>query len=84
MTDPRSHLVPVSEHGIPVGEHHHRSTIPDAIVTLIRDMREEHHVTIPEIARKLALREHTVHAIVYYRRRAVTPTEWRRVPNNPA
>lgn len=84
MSD-RAHtrLVPVSEHGIPVGEHHHRSTIPDAVVTLIRDMREEHHVTVADIARKLALRETTVRSIVYYRRRAVTPTDYRRVPIEP-
>lgn len=72
--------MPVSEHGNRIGEHHHRATIPDEIVTLIRDMREHHGVEVAEIARKLALNYCTVRSIVYYKRRACTPADWRRVP----
>lgn len=72
--------VPVSDRGIPLGEHHHRAKLPDAVVVQIRDLREHENMTIAEIARRLSLPVGTVHAIAYYRRRATLPADWRRVP----
>lgn len=74
-----SRVVPVNERGYRIGAGHHNSTIPDEVVTLIRDLREEHKLTLPEIARRTAVKLETVRLIVYYRRRAQVPRDFRRV-----
>ena len=76
-------LVPYNANGIPLGEAHPCAKIPDAIVVRIRDLREYEHATIPEIARRLELNRHTVHAIVYYRRRRQAVADWREMPDRP-
>lgn len=76
-------LVPYNENGIPLGEHHPRATIPDAVVVRIRDLYEYEHVTTAEIARRLGVNTHTVRGIVYYRRRRQAVAEWRKQPPTP-
>lgn len=71
--------VPVNERGYRIGEAHHNSTIPDDVVKLIRDLRELHHVELPEIARKTGVKLETVRLLVYYRRRAQLPASYREV-----
>jgi len=33
--------IPVSEHGIPLGDHHHRTKIPDAAVKAMFEMKDD-------------------------------------------
>lgn len=75
-------LVPVSESGRCIGEHHHRAIVPDAVVVRIRDMFEMDGYTRPEIARQLGVSLSSVIAYVTYRRRATQPADWRRVPKS--
>lgn len=72
-------VIPINERGYRIGEGHVNCTIPDEVVTLIRDLREVHHLTIPEIARKTSVRVETVRLLVYYRRRAQVPRGFRKV-----
>lgn len=72
-------VVPVNERGYCIGECHHNSTISDAVVTLIRDLREEHKLTIPEIARRTGVEFEAVRKIVYYRTRGQVPRGFKRV-----
>lgn len=69
--------VAVNELGYRIGEGHHNATISDATVKLVRDLRELHHLTLPEIARKTGVAEGTVKLLVYYRRRAQLPASYR-------
>lgn len=71
--------VPVNDRGYRIGEGHHNCTIPDAVVNLIRDMREEHELQLKEIARKTGVAFEAVRKIVYYRTRGQVPRDFRRV-----
>lgn len=69
--------VPYSEHGIPLGDAHHRCTIPDAAVKAMLDMAAE-GMGWRRIARAFPqFSAWTIKDIVSQRRRNVFPTEWR-------
>lgn len=74
--------VPVNEHGQPLGESRRDCTVPDAVVVQIRDMREYEKLTLPEIARRTGVKQKTVEAIVYYRRRSTVPRGWKDVEDD--
>lgn len=64
-----------------IGEGHHRSTIPDAVVVEIRDLYEYRALSIREIMAKLAergiqVRYRTVRKIVNYERRAQVAVDY--------
>jgi transcription initiation factor IIE alpha subunit len=69
----------VNDRGFRIGEKHHNSTIPDAVVVQMRDLYEHEDVTPTEIARRLGCKLDTVKAVVYYKRRAQVPADWREV-----
>lgn len=69
-------LVGRNERGYRVGESHHRSKIPDATVTLMRDLHELQGLTFRDIAERLRLPFRTVQKICCYERRAQIPREW--------
>lgn len=69
--------VPVNEKGIRIGEHHHRSSIPDATVELIRDMHELKGKSYEFISRKVQIPVCTIAKICRYERRAQTVHEWK-------
>ena len=74
--------VAVNEKGIRIGEHHHRSTIPDATVEEIRDMHEIKGKSYEQISRKLKLPYPTVAKICRYERRSQWPDKWKWVEVN--
>lgn len=63
----------------PVGERHHRATIPDAVVRELRDLYEYRKVRCRELVelfakRGIVLRYRTVRKIVAYQRRLSCPS----------
>lgn len=70
-------MIPLNEEGRRINEGHHNCTIPDEVVTLIRDLREQHALTIPEIARKTGVNPRTVKAYCEYTRRGQVPRDWK-------
>jgi hypothetical protein len=77
-----SRKVAVNEHGYPIGEGHHRSTIADIVIVRWRDLREYHNLTIPEIARREGASEATVRKVVNYQRRAQFAQGYREAKDN--
>lgn len=71
--------VPVNEKGIRIGEFHHRSTISDADVDMMRDLHEINGRSYGQLARKYKLPVHTVAKICRYERRNQFPYRWKRV-----
>lgn len=72
-------IVGVSETGRPVGEKHWRATLTDQDVENIRQLYEEHGLSLRKIAEKFDIGRSTVWSIVTYRRRATAPVGWKRV-----
>lgn len=75
-------LIPVSETGHRIGEHHQNAIVPDAVVVHIRDLYEHSGLTRAEIARETGVSLSAVISYVTYRRRASQPADWKRVPNS--
>lgn len=68
-----------NERGNPVGEWHHNTRIPDAVVVECRRLREQEGLSYAEIATQLKLRFKTVRKLCRYERRFVAPTRWKEV-----
>ena len=64
-------LVAYGEYGRRVGESHHRSTIPDAMVEKLRDLRELEGLTYSAIAKITGVGRSSVAMICAYKRRNV-------------
>lgn len=71
--------VAVNERGLRIGEGHHNSTIPDAVVDKIREMHEDRGKSYRQISMRLDIPIPTVAKICRYERRAQTPERWVRV-----
>ena len=72
-------LVPVSEDGIALGEHHHRARYSDALVEAVRNDHERHGLGYRRLSRKYGVGVGTVRGWCRYLRRATTPAGWRTV-----
>jgi hypothetical protein len=48
------------------GAEHHRTRIPDAVVLKLRDLYEEGHLSLRDLAERFHIPHRTVHAIVTY------------------
>lgn len=77
MTTMAKRRIPLNENGRRINEGHHNCKISDEVVTLIRDLREVHKLSIPEIARKTGCKFEHVRKIVYYHRRGQVPHDWK-------
>lgn len=71
--------VPVNEHGLRIGEYHHRAKIADAVVNLIRDLHEDRRKSYQWLANKFRLPTCTVAKICRYERRNQIPDKWKRI-----
>lgn len=71
--------VAVNENGCRIGETHHRSTISDATVDLIRAYHEDEGWSYERISRRVKIPACTIEKICQYTRRAQTPERWKRV-----
>lgn len=71
--------VPVSEDGIPLGEHHHRARYSDAFVEQVRQDHERGGLGYRRLARKYGVSVGVVKAWCRYLRRATVPAGWRTV-----
>jgi len=69
-------MVALNENGRRIGEGHHRSTIPDAVVRTVRDMHEMQGLGYRKIAKMLGMSRSTVQKICNYSRRAQLPFDW--------
>jgi len=65
--------VPVNDRGIRIGQYHHRSTISDEIVDLMRDLHEIRGLSYMQLAMKFKRPYHYVKKICRYERRAQVP-----------
>lgn len=73
----RKPKIPVSEKGIPLGEHHHRSTIPDEAVEAMLLMARQ-GLGWRRIARAFPeWNMWTIRNIIAGKRRNVTPAAWK-------
>lgn len=72
-------LVGYGEFGRRVGESHHRSSISDAMVERMRDMREFERLTYPKISRLTGVGLRSVAMICTYKRRAARVVQYRKV-----
>lgn len=77
-------IVAVNACGIHLGEDHHRATLSDHDVELIRELADPTDGARPlshrQIADKFGISRGTVGDIVNFRRRATTPSGYKRVP----
>jgi len=71
--------VALNENGRPIGENHHRSTISDETVDLIRELHEDEGISTIRIALRLKLNKETVRKICNYERRAQTAFGHKRI-----
>lgn len=79
-------LVAVDDNGNRVGEDHPRAKLTNAEVDLIRQLweeRDEHPISIRQIAEKFEVGKSIIHGIVTFQRRATYPTGFRRVAVTP-
>jgi hypothetical protein len=72
-------LVAYGEYGRRVGESHHRSLYPDALVEKMRDMREFDHLTYSEISRRTGVNLRSVAMICTYMRRNCRVDHYKKV-----
>ena len=78
-----STLIAINEAGYRIGQGHHNSTISDARVQVVRDLREHQRLSVREIAARLSMSRHTVRRICDYSRRGQVAWTWRRVSQDP-
>lgn len=71
--------VAVNERGYRIGSSHHNSTIPDEIVSRIRDLHEDHHIGYRRLARMFNLKRAFIQKVCNYAIRAQTPARWKRI-----
>lgn len=72
-------ILAYSERGHRVGETHHRATIPDELVDLMRSLHEDRGWSYARIALKVRKPLCTIAKICRYERRATTPARYARV-----
>lgn len=70
-------IIAVNEAGYRVGESHPRATIPDSVVDLIRELREDRHFTLGMIAMRLGISKTTIGKICRYEVRAQVASDYR-------
>lgn len=69
-------FIAVNERGYRVGESHHNSRIPDAIVQQIRELHEEHHIGYRRLAKQFNLKRAFVQKVCTYAIRSQIPARW--------
>lgn len=79
MAQGQATLVAYGEYGRRVGESHHRSSIPDAVVEQLRDLRESARLTYPEISRMTGVGLRSVAMICTYKRRNARVFRYKKV-----
>lgn len=72
--------VALNELGYRIGASHHNCTIPDDVVSHIRDLHEYEGVGYRRLAKIFSISRGAVQKICKYRLRAQSVHEWRRVP----
>lgn len=75
--------VALDYNGRRIGDSHHRTRIPDAVVLAIRELHEHECVPVREIAERMRLAYWTTRKIVYYQRRISQPDTWRKEDSPP-
>lgn len=70
--------VALDYNGRRIGDSHHRTRIPDAVVLAIRELHEHECVPVREIARRMRLSLTYTRKLVYYERRISQPVAWRK------
>lgn len=65
--------VALNEYGRPIGQNHHRAHVPDETIDLIREMREDQHLSYGQIAKELGLKRSYVQKVANYEIRAQQP-----------
>lgn len=60
-----------------IGDSHHRTRIPDAVVLAIRELHEHECVPVREIAERMRISYTYARKLVYYERRISQPVTWR-------
>lgn len=61
-----------------IGDSHHRTRIPDAVVLAIRELHEHECVPVREIAERVGLSLTYTRKLVYYERRISQAITWRK------
>ena len=71
-------IIAVSEHGIPVGQDHHRAKYSDRVIEQVRRLRDQ-GLSYPQIAEKMEMPYWTVYRIFRHERRAEIPARFKKV-----
>ena len=71
--------IPLNDRGYRIGQDHHRASLTDADVELIRLLHERDGLSYLALAYKFEVPKSTVAAICQYKRRAQTPVRWKRI-----
>lgn len=74
----RREYIAFNERGYRIGASHHNSTIPESVVTRMRELHEEFNFGYRVLARMFGVSKGTVQKICTYRRRAQTVAIWKR------
>ncbi|CAB3648548.1 hypothetical protein CEY09_05385 [Achromobacter marplatensis] len=70
-------VVGINELGLRVGEDHHRATLTDHDVELMREIRETEGLGYKRLAKMFDVSVAHVRNIVHYRVRVQVPTRWK-------
>lgn len=71
--------IAINERGYRIGSSHHNCTIPDDVVSRIRDLHEDCGIGYRRLARMFGISRGAVQKICNYSRRAQSVASWRRV-----
>jgi DNA invertase Pin-like site-specific DNA recombinase len=71
--------IAINERGYRIGSSHHNCTIPDDVVSSIRDLHEDQGIGYRRLARMFGISRGAVQKICNYSRRAQSVASWRRV-----
>jgi hypothetical protein len=69
--------VALDYNGRRIGDSHHRTRIPDAVVLAIRELHEHEFVPVREIAERMRISYTYARKLVYYERRISQPVTFR-------
>ena len=69
--------IPVNDKGIKIGQYHHRATVDDETVGLMRDLHEVRGLSYGQLALKFKRPYHYVKKICRYERRNQIIADWR-------
>jgi hypothetical protein len=70
-------MVAYNEGGRRINETHPNARIPDAVIDLIRERREDDGASYLELTQEFSLSINTIGKILTYQRRAQTPARWK-------